>query len=347
MTSNTALAPYGDRGRAGRGHRETPPGRAGGGRVRSGPGRARAGRVRAGPRSRHRSADRASLPQRAARPSRKAGVQHRGVPDASRCRPAGVGSVAPPRQPAALAVAGSLVAAIAIIAILRVRHRHSGGVRLGRIWPPWRSPPPWPCSSSRSPMLSAAWREVPCRVTRMLPRWLPMPAGRAGSRPGRPRYGWPSRAGAVASLAGTSPWTSSPARPPSSGLSWPAWWCWWSGWRSARMRRRQLAVAGVVQRAAAEVAQGAAAERARGKTSTGCSSSWTSCPSRCLSRRRTASPTTPMTSPNASWAWASSRTSAPPSSPETYNVFLAGTDQPYPTERMADHPCHARRGVAP
>ena len=38
------------------------------------------------------------------------------------------------------------------------------------------------------------------------------------------------------------------------------------------------------------------------------------------------------------------RTSAPPSSPETYNAFQSGTDQPYPTEQMAI--VRATRGVA-
>ena len=232
------------------------------------------------------------------------------------------------RRPAALAAAASLIAAVAVQATFGYATGNPSAYGWTHVTPMAFLTAVTMLILALS-LLSAAWRDSRARSGG--PAQVAPDASRcAGSRPGcLAGHRWPGR-GRGAYLPGHL--------------------------HRGRQRRRADhgrpgGAGGLAGAAGGPAAPGGgdrcgAAQRGRGTSrgpvSTGCSSSWMSCPSRCSSRCRTASPTTPTTRPSACWGRGVAPGIGAGELAETYGAFLAGTDQPYPAER-----CHCPRRSRP
>ena len=236
------------------------------------------------------------------------------------------------RQPAALAVAGSLVAAIAIIASFGYATDTPAAYGWGHL-AAMAFTTAVALLVLALAMLSAAWRDTYLGHG-MLPRWLPLPAGVLAL--GLAAAIWLTIAGRRGGQSGghialdTVTGAATVLGLVMAGL---VVLVVWLAQRSDG--RRQLAVAGVVQRAAAEVAQGAAAERAAREEE-----------HRLFQFLDVMPVAVFVTSPDGQPYYANEEFErvlglgvvadiGAAQLARTYNAFLAGTDQPYPTERMA------------
>ena len=240
--------------------------------------------------------------------------------------------MAPPAEPAALAVAGSLVAAIAIIASFGYATDTPAAYGWGHL-AAMAFTTAVALLVLALAMLSAAWRDTYLGHG-MLPRWLPLPAGVLAL--GLAAAIWLAIAGRRGGQSGghialdTVTGAATVLGLVMAGL---VVLVVWLAQRSDG--RRQLAVAGVVQRAAAEVAQGAAAERAAREEE-----------HRLFQFLDVMPVAVFVTSPDGQPYYANEEFErvlglgvvadiGAAQLARTYNAFLAGTDQPYPTERMA------------
>ena len=236
------------------------------------------------------------------------------------------------RRPAALAVAGSLIAAIAIIAFFGYATSTPAAYGWGHLVAMALTTAVALLILALA-MLSAAWRDT-CPDTGMLPRWLPLPAGVLAL--GLAAAVWLTIAGRRGGQSGghIAPDTVTGAATVlglvMAGLVVLVVWL-----AQRADGRRQVTAAEVVQRAAAEVARRAAAERAAREQERRLFQFLDIMPVAVF----VASPGGQPYYANEEAVRLLGRGVVPgvgtDQLAETYNAFLAGTDQLYPAEQMA------------